>query len=152
MIGLVDLLLFFVALGNPIMLLGVFILACVVIYTISGFIFLRQGLDKGKQCKPGLKDWIRVNAFVTLVFVFQGLIETIMKLFNPSLFKQTVADAWTMQQSMLPSGVSQQSMMDMMKVAIWISITFSLILLIHVIITFRLLKIYKHVFDTPPAH
>lgn len=146
LIGLIDLLIFFIALSNPIMLLGVFILACVVIYSITSFIFLRKGITQNKPCRYTLKDWIRVNAFVTLVFVFQGLIEAVMKLLNPALLKQTVSEMWAMQQQMMPSGVSEAPVLSMMKTAIWISILLSVLLLTHVLLTFRLLKVYNNLF------
>lgn len=146
LIGLVDVFIFFIALANPIMLLGVFILACVVIYSISAFIFLKKGIDQTKPVNPNLKDWIRVNAFVTLVFVFQGLIEAVMKILNPVLLKQTVTDVYAMQQQMMPSGATEANMLGMMKTAVWVSVVLSVLLLTHVILTFRLLKLYKNIF------
>jgi len=146
LIGIVDVFIFFLALANPIMLLGVFILACVVIYSISAFIFLRKGLDQAKPCNPNLKDWIRVNAFVTLVFAFQGLIEAVMKIVNPVLLKQTVTEVYTMQQQMMPSNATEATMLGMMKTAVWVSVALSILLLTHVILTFRLLKIKNYIF------
>jgi hypothetical protein len=146
LIGIVDIFIFFLALANPIMLLGVFILACVVIYSISAFIFLRKGIDQTKPCNPNLKDWIRVNAFVTLVFVFQGLIEAVMKILNPALLKQTVTDVYAMQQQMMPSNATEATMLGMMKTAVWVSVALSILILSHVILTFRLLKTNNYIF------
>ena len=56
------------ALSYPAMMINVFLLACMVIYIIASFIFLTKGVDAGKQCKPVLRDWIRINGVITFIF------------------------------------------------------------------------------------
>jgi hypothetical protein len=75
--GFMDLLFLLSALANPALFLIVFILGAFVIYTFVSLQFLTRGIDSGRQCKPGLRDWIRVNAFVSLfmgvMFLFNAL-------------------------------------------------------------------------------
>ena len=54
------------ALANPVGLLQVFVLACVIIYTYCSWRFLVRGIDKGIPSKPVMRDLIKVNAYVSV--------------------------------------------------------------------------------------
>ena len=51
--------------ANPSALILVFILACLVIYTFASFRFLKGGIEKELPQPLKLKDWIKVNAYVS---------------------------------------------------------------------------------------
>lgn len=147
LIGLMDLIIILAALVQPALLLGAFILAGVVIYTITGFIFLIKGIDRGLPCKPGLKDFIKVNAYVTVVFIAMSLIQSFALLRNDVLLKQMISEGISAQQTSLPPGYDVDKFEQIMKAALYFIMAYAAILLVHVIISFRLLKSFQHLFD-----
>jgi hypothetical protein len=141
-IGLVAVL--FIALANPSMLLNVFVGAAVVLYTISSFMFLINGIDGKKQLKPGLKDFIRVNAFVALFFCVMNIFQSITVIMNPSVLGEAMN-----QMPQLTNGqqLPKETILKVVKGAMWLLLIYSIILLAHIQICFRLLKQYAHLFD-----
>jgi len=81
---------FFIALANPALLLNIFIAAAVVMYSISSFLFLINGIDGKKQLKTGMKDFIRVNGFVALFFCIMNLFQSITVIMNPAVLNEAV--------------------------------------------------------------
>src|SRR5437764_1519642 len=81
-IGIVDITVLSLALATPSALLLVFAIACIVIYVFTSFSFLTNGIIGGRQCKPSLRDWIRVNAFVSIALSSLGIIDYITILSN----------------------------------------------------------------------
>src|SRR3954470_1418467 len=81
-LGFLDISLLLLALANPAALLPVFAIACIVIYVFTSFFFLIKGILGGMQCKPSLRDWIRVNAFVSIAFCSLGILEYITLINN----------------------------------------------------------------------
>ena len=63
--GFLDIIFLFSSLANPSALILVFILACLVIYTFASFRFLKGGIEKELPQPLKLKDWIKVNAYVS---------------------------------------------------------------------------------------
>ncbi len=53
------------ALANLGVLIFVFAIACLVIYTFASFSFLKRGIEKEQHQSAKLKDWIKVNAYVS---------------------------------------------------------------------------------------
>ena len=62
-------------LANPAFLLGVFMLACIVIYTYTSFTFFSKAILRKTICKPSLRDWIKVNAYVSIAFAVLSLLK-----------------------------------------------------------------------------
>ena len=60
-----DIALLLSSLANPSALIMVFILACLVIYIFASFKFLKAGIEKEIAQSSKLKDWIKVNAYVS---------------------------------------------------------------------------------------
>ena len=145
LIGLITLLGLFVALANPTVLLPLFILACVVIYIISSFIFLQKGIDQNRVCKASLKDWIRVNAIVSVVFCAMFMFQTVGILSRPDLLNDTLQQAMKAQQN-IPAG-SEIMVMKAVKGMLYFMMIFSLLLLLHILLTFRALNFYKDLFE-----
>src|SRR5436309_5555010 len=81
-IGILDIPLFLLALANPAALLPVFALTCIVIYVFTFFTFFIKCILVGRQCKQSLRDWIRVNAFVSIADSGLGVIDYISLISN----------------------------------------------------------------------
>lgn len=76
----------FAAMGfSPALLLPLFIAVSLLIYTNLSAIFARQVLLQDKPMKASLKDWIKVNGIVTLIYAIVLFIAMSAVLANPSL-------------------------------------------------------------------
>jgi hypothetical protein len=136
------------ALANPAFLLGVFMLACIVIYTFTSFSFLSKGITRQLPCKPSLRDWIRVNAFVSLAFAVLSLSQGFTYLGNAAMQKQVLDMGMSMAaQSSAQASFSRQYLSQIMNGTIYFMIFLATVLFIHIFITFRLLRQYKYLFE-----
>jgi hypothetical protein len=142
--GIAALFVLLIALSNPPLLLSVFVIAAVVIYSIASFLFLLNGIDGKRQLQPKLRDWIKVNAYVALVFVIMNIIQSIAVLQNPAILSDAVKQVTDMQQSKAP--VSAAMMLRIMKAVVWFLLFYAVILGIHISFTFRYLKQYANLF------
>jgi len=142
--GLFTLIMLLAALANPAILLGVFLFASMVIYVIASFIFLQKGIDKNQLCNHSLKDWIRVNAFVSIVYCVLMLLNSVTLLGSPKLLNDTIHEMLSQQQNLMP--LPEATYIRIIKGVFYFLAIYSAILLVHIILTFRVLKAYKHMF------
>ncbi len=143
--GIAALFALLVALSNPALLLSVFVIVAVVIYSIASFLFVLNGIDGKRQLQPKLRDWIKVNAYVALVFVMMNIFQSIAVLQNPAILSDAVKQVTDMQQAKSP--VSSALMLRVMKAVVWFMLFYAVILGVHISFTFRYLKQYAHLFD-----
>jgi hypothetical protein len=144
-LGLTLLIALLGALANPKMLLSVFLLGGVVVYYFTAFNFFNKGVLHAKPLKHSLKDWVRVNAFVSIALSALIIINSIGALMNPSTLKDAIHQFLSMQKANV--AISEASMVKFLNGFIYGMIAVFVLLLVHVFLTFRLLKQYKHVFD-----
>lgn len=143
--GLICLLGLVTALENPSMLVSVFLFACMVIYIITAFIFLTKGIDSNRRCKPVLRDWIRINGIITFIFFVLAAISFITIKAKPSFLYEGMKQ-WT-NTATLPSGVTATDLQTAMSSLINFFIVLSIVLIVHVSITFHLMRRYSFVFE-----
>lgn len=144
--GLFCLPLLFVAIGNPPLLLPLFLIVCVVIYIITSFIFLNKAIMNGKKCKPGLKDWIKVNAYVSMIFAAMMIFQGVGILSQPQLMSQMIDQALAAQPS--HPKITKELMLNVLKGMMYALVVISAVLMVHIFATFRLLKLYRQAFET----
>ena len=145
-LGLGVVLALFLALANPALLLNVFVAAAVVMYSISSFLFLINGIDGKKNQKPGMKDFIRVNAFVAIVFAVMNIFQAANVIVNPAVLNEAIAkmpNLSTAKQT-IPIGL----ILKVMKAILWFLLLYSMVLLVHIQVRFRYLKQFEHLFTT----
>ncbi|MFT3843758.1 MAG: hypothetical protein QM725_01800 [Lacibacter sp.] len=145
-LGFASLFALLMALGNPALLLSVFVIVAVVIYSFTSFIFLIKGIDGRNQLQPKLKDWIKVNAYVAIVFVFMNIFQSITIISNPVILNEALKQISAVQKTAAP--VSMDVMIKIVKAVIWFLLVYAIILGMHISATFRLLKQYAHLFET----
>ncbi|MFP5041668.1 hypothetical protein [Parasediminibacterium sp. JCM 36343] len=146
---------FFVAIANPAGLLPICMILCAVIYIFASFSFLQKGIIKTKPCNHSLKDWIKVNAYVSVVLGFMLLLDFIQIAAQPHLLTQAIqvfqTQAATMQKTMPPDAAKMQAatlqkMPAILKGMVYFMIVFAALLLTHIGFTFTYLKKYNHLF------
>ena len=144
-LGFASLIALLIALSNPVLLISVFIIIAVVIYSFASFLFLNNGIDGKRNLKPGMKDFIKVNAYVSIVFVVMNIFQFITVMSNNAVFNEALNQVKTFQNNQSP--LSKELMLKMMKGIMWFLFFYAIILGIHISITFRLLKQYDHLFS-----
>jgi hypothetical protein len=142
--GIASLFALLMALVNPALLLSVFVIIAVVIYSIASFVFLQKGINSNQPLQPRLKDWIKVNAYVAIVFVGMNIFQSVALINNPNLLQEAMKQATGMQAFASP--LSETLVLKMIKAIIWFMLIYSVILGIHILQTFRYLKEYAHLF------
>jgi hypothetical protein len=147
-LALMLLMMLIAALGNPILLLPVFLVACVVIYTYSSWRFLAKGIDAHQYCKPSLRDLIRVNAFGTIVFAGLIGVQSLSLIINPALLNDVTAQAMAMQKTQVEG--MESMLVKAMHYILRCMLVYSLLLLVHVALSFRLIKEHADAFQIPP--
>ena len=144
--GLLAVIMFFVALANPVLLLPVFMMVGFTIYAICSAIFLFKGITNNQPCKPSLKDWIKVNAYVSSAMGVMTLINTITLMNTNKAELRKYAEQMLAMQTVKPQGFDADAFIKMMSAMSWGLLAFAGILIIHLIFTFAFLKKYQHLF------
>lgn len=146
--GLISLFMLLIALSNIGALFSVFVIVAFVIYVFASLQFLTKGIDTGRPCKPGLRDWIRVNAFVTIFMCASSIfsVTTILAQGDAGIREQ----ALQMRNAMIdaPPMLNAELFVRTIKLASWFMGILSVLTLIHLVLNFRLMKQYRHLFST----
>lgn len=131
----------------PSVLLSFFIIASTVIYSLSSMSFLTKGIDRSLPLKASLKDWIKVNAFVTIAFVVINLFSAIYLLASPQLINQLIRSFLDQNSINLGSGeLNAASLIKTTQYCLVGQLVYVIILMIHIIMTFKLVKKYETLF------
>lgn len=138
----------FVAIANPVLLLPLFMMVGFVIYTICTTIFLFKGIVNNQTCKPSLKDWIKANAYVSVAMGIMTLLNTITLMTTSKAELRKYADQMLQMQTNKPAGLNADTFIQMMSAISWGLLLFSMVLLIHLVISFSFLKKYQHLFGS----
>ncbi len=147
--ALMTLTMLMAALANPVLLLPVFLVACVVLYSYSSWRFLTRGIDANRYCKPSLRDLIKVNGYGTMAFAIMTAMQTFTLMMQPAMLNDIMEQALAMQQT---SGEGMEDyMMKFMHFLLRFLLVYSIALIIHVFMTFRLLRQNADAFLQPPG-
>ncbi len=145
--GLLTVVTFFIAIANPAMFLGVFMLAAVTIYVFCCLRFMRQGIGLQHPLTTKLRDWIKVNAYVASPFAIMNLLQSVTIIGKPSLLQDIVKQMTEMQQKAgfptQPAGTYDAMLMGLL----YVMLLFSIALFVHIILTFTLLRKYNDLFE-----
>jgi hypothetical protein len=136
------------ALANPILLLPVFMVACVVIYTYASWRFLTRGIDAHMYCRPSLRDLIKVNGYGTIAFASLTAIQCGSLILKPELLNDIMEQAMSMQKTTMEG--MEGMMMKFMHFFLRFLLVYSIVLLVHVFSSFRLIRQHADAFQLPP--
>jgi len=136
-IGVVDTLAITMAIANPQMLLPVFVLAAVVMYVLSSIRFHRNAVLEGKTFSKKTKDFIKVNAYVTLGFSILSLVQGVTVLISKKAMKEVIE---SYSQISVANHISSGSAQSIIYVSLSFSIAISFIIIAHILLSFKFLK------------
>jgi amino acid transporter len=139
-------------LANVAYLLSGFISVAFVIYTFASLKFLNRGIDRKQACNPQLKDWIKVNAYVSSVFGLMMVLRSIQFFGDSTALVKEVMEKYEETKSSLPSPFSGNTLQSFIKGISLVMLLMGIALLVHIQMNFRLLKQYAFVSEPqPPA-
>lgn len=145
--GILDLFMLLMALSaNPAMLLIVFAMACFVIYIFTSVRFLLQGIGNERQLNASLKDWIKVNAYGTLFISVMFLMNSAAAFYINEVNLRQMLSEMIAQQPEVAGKISLDYFIRLFRVISGIMLVVSLLAIVHVMINFRLLRRYEHLF------
>lgn len=146
-IALIDLFVLLMGLsGNPAMLFIAFVMACLVIYVFASLRFLLNGIGNQRQCSTSLKDWIKVNAYGTLFIAGMFFLNSTGVFFLGDLQLQQMLTDVMEQQPELSGQISMETMVSMFKTVAVVMFIVSITAIVHVQMSFRLLRKYAYLF------
>lgn len=125
---------------------------CVFIYLFLSFRFVAKTLVAHQPVRAKLKDWIKVNAYVTLLQALFMLFLVAMMLYvvPKETLEPTYKTIYEMVQSQQPGGEglgSFDTFVKSMQRMFGVVGIVEMVLLVHVVMTLRLLKQYKEYFS-----
>ncbi|HAI83047.1 MAG TPA: hypothetical protein DCL43_05205, partial [Chitinophagaceae bacterium] len=94
--------------------------------------------------KQSLKDWLKVNAYVSIAFAALSVIDGIAALANPQVIEQAMQQA--MEQSAM-NGVDPTMLQTMMQFVVYFLLIYGVLLLVHIVLSLRLVKLYSFLFS-----
>lgn len=135
--------------ANFSVLLPLFIVAATVIYIFSSFTFLYKAILQNIQCKESLKDLIKVNAYVTILFASMCTLQFFTFKSNPHLLNDLLNQAMEMQKAkQMPTPASTQQMFGVFNGVLYCMLVIAVLLFSHITLTFAMLKRFSERFDS----
>ena len=132
-----------IALSTPAMLLPVFMLVAVVLYSWFSTQFRHKVMQRHQQVKHSLRDWVRVNGFVALFFCGLNVSSVIAMLRNPELVMSALKEMMKQYPAQMQQDIPQSSL----NTVAYIMLAYFISLSIHVLWTFALLKKHESFFE-----
>lgn len=136
----------FVAIANPQMLIPIFILACVVVYIITSIVFLEKTVIKKKPTKKHIKDLLKINGIIAVLFSVMCLIDFVSMLMQPANVATGISKAFAENPNLMPPQITKEIMVKMIWVMFSFISVYSILLLIHYVIGLKLRKQYDSLF------
>lgn len=124
-----------VMLSSPLTMLSGFMMVAIILYAFFSSRFHRTVLQMQQPVRKRLKDWIRVNGIVAIVFSLVIIVDVIVLLQNPQVYVDVVKNF----------GVDVP--LNKVKAFFWVMLAYGIVLLVHVIWTFTLMKKNKEYFQ-----
>lgn len=145
--GFFDILVFLSALANPAILLVAFVIAAFVIYTFKSLTFLTKSIDTGQPYKSNLRDWIRVNAYVSLFMGMLMLMNGLSVLFSSDMALRQYLNQFLETQPNIPPQLTIDLFLTLLKGMVYFMLFVSILLLSHIFLNFRIMKQYSYLFE-----
>ena len=131
------------AFANPSLLLVIFLFVCNIVYAYTSYRFMSKGMIGQMTFKKSFRDLIKVNGYGSIVMGVLILTNCIYIVNNPALIEEQVHLMLEMNNMEIDSEVLI-SIMNKLFIILGI---YASILIIHIFVTFKLLKKYSYLFD-----
>jgi hypothetical protein len=134
------------AFANPQMLIPLFLIACIAIYSFAALSFLIKGIDGKKNLGRSLKDWLKVNAFVSSVFALLMISQCIIFLLHPDMLQSIAAQAKENAGTELK--LSGEALQNYLRATSFFFLVYAIVLMAHIVMSFQYLRVYNYLFQS----
>jgi hypothetical protein len=135
------------ALANPSALILVFAMACIVIYSFSSFKFLKLGIEREQILTTKLKDWIKVNAYVSLLMFCLIFLNAVFILLSNDAILISYLDDVLAQQYDKPPELNSLLLLKMLRIAAYFFFVIGAVGILHIRMTLKLVRDNDHLFE-----
>jgi hypothetical protein len=142
-----DSILLISALANPSAMILVFAMACIVIYSFTSFKFLKLGIEREQIQTTKLKDWIKVNAYVSLLMFCLIFLNAVFILISNDVKLISYLDDALAQQYDKPPELNSQLLLKMLRIAAYFLFAIGAVGILHIRMTLRLVRDNDHLFE-----
>ncbi len=132
------------AFANPSLLMPLFLIACVAVYSFASLRFLISGVDGKKYLGKTSRELLRVNAFVSVVFALLMISQCIVFIMHPEMIQQLVQQ--TKQNAMAGFKLNESAMGNYMRITSYFFLVYALVLAVHILFSFQYMKQYNYLF------
>jgi hypothetical protein len=151
-VALLAVISFFLALtGKILVLFQSLLLVSVVLFGIFSFLFMQKGIGSGKTFSYKFKRRIRLTAVMSLIFAITSLITLVPLVLKPGSLDMFFTTTFEMAKIEMPKGINVESVMSILKGFVYIWTGYFALLLLHILMTFKFVQLYKHLFELPPS-
>ena len=131
--------------SNPSMLFPLFMIACIAIYSFAALRFLIKGIDGKKYLSRRFKDWLKVNAYVSIVFAVLMISECVIFILHPSIMQQLVNEQ--MKTAKMPAPISNEDIFRYLQVITYFFLAYAIVLFVRVLMSLHYTKLYNYLFQ-----
>jgi hypothetical protein len=123
-----------VFLSSSLAMLSAFMMISIILYAFYSNKFSRIVLQQQQPVKARLKDWIRVNGIVAIVFSLITIINSFYFIPNPQIYVQEARK------------LGMEVPVEKVTGFLWVMLVYGVVLLTHIVWTFLLMRKYKEYF------
>ena len=145
--GFMDSILLISALANPSAMILVFAMACIVIYSFTSFKFLKLGIEREQVLTSKLKDWIKVNAYVSLLMFCLIFLNAVFILLSNDAILISYLDDVLAQQYDKPPELNSLLLLKMLRIAAYFFFVIGAVGILHIRMTLKLVRDNDHLFE-----
>lgn len=127
----------------PILWLPMFLIIAVVLYTWFSSRFRKKVLVKEEMVPRSLRDWIKVNGYVAIVFTFINIPPVITLIRNPATYLEATKEFTKQLGQNMQQGFKQETLHTIS----YVMLVYLIALLVHVLWTFALVRKHEEHFE-----
>jgi hypothetical protein len=133
------------AFANPTMFIPLFLFTCIAIYTFCALNFLIRGIDSKKYLGRSSKDWIKVNAFGSIIYGLLAIVQGFYAISNPAAIEDL---AKQLAQNGGPElKVTEVQLTQYIHGISYFLLVYGFVLIVHIIMSFGYISKYSYLFQ-----
>ena len=118
---------------------------CIVYYTFATLRFLKSGIDSNRTFNATTKTRIRFTAIVSIVFGLLSFSQYVTLFIKPVILDNVMNQLPG--ESLKAVHLTQEELIKYLKIILAFMLAYTVILLVHIAITFEYLKLYSFLFS-----
>lgn len=133
------------AFANPALFLPLFLFGCIAIYSFATLNFIIRGIDGEKLLGRSSKEWLLVNAFVSLLCAAWAVAQGVFLFLHPESVREMAAQAKLNAGDALKA--SEEEVIQYLNALSYFLLVYGVVLFVHIIMSFQFVKKYRYLFQ-----